>query len=246
MEVAQMILDFVARVAWPGLVLILAFTFKGPVNKLLDGLDIDGMKATVAGVEMSMLFNKRVSSATRKIEQEPPASSPGAGTPEGRDINSTNPSKNSTRRGPVEITPLPRPRTENLKLRVSSIPDYIKNLIEADPQTAVRESAMHLSEGLSSALNTLNPDDTRWWPRDSELPRGLSYRPILEAGNSGLLSESELSAADDLVMAFKLVNRSPHKILVEPSVAMAYARTATALVAVAQSRARIHSEPDRT
>lgn len=245
-EWVQMILDFVARVAWPGLVLVLALTFKGPVSRALARLDINEMKATVAGVEMSMLFNKKVSSATRKIEQDPPAaSSPGAGTPERKDINSTNPSKNSTRRDPVETTPLPRPRTENLKIKISSIPDYIKNLIEADPQTAVRESAMHLSEGLSSALNTLHPDDTRWRPRDPELPRGLSYRPILEAGDSGLLSDSELSAADDLVAAFKLINTNPRTILVEPSVAMAYARTATALVNVAESRARNHVENNR-
>lgn len=261
MDVAQMILDFVAKVVWPVLVLILAFTFKGPVSRALASLDIRRLKAGPSGIELEMYAVEMVSDAAGKVtavrsedalDAQPsekstssgdtttPAPNPacpptGTAAPE----NKSQDGKSTGKR--TRALPLPYPsRLESHGAARRTLSPEIKVLIEESPKEAIRESARLLTEDFIEALATVTPS---LLPPDREDPgkhrtRKLNPWLINAVREANLITDDEVSAAYDLSTASDIMQHGAEMAIVGDHVAYEYARTASVLGYNARTRAK--------
>ena len=221
MESTQLILDFVARTAWPLVCLALGMAFRKPIKAALEDGTLLRLKIGASGVDAEWAVRENVAQVEESLTKD--ADKVGQQRTE---TDSPSPSAKNSERTPRN----PKGPAER---DTPSSPARTPIQVATDPRIMILNSAEVLRRGLTEALRKVIK-------MESKQLEGISFSSLpicLKLARSyGLLDSDEYVAGRRLAETRNQIAHADETIFVDWSTATSYARSVESLVERAKTR----------
>ena len=247
-EWVRLILDFLASVAWPFVVLVLGFGFRKPLMDLFDNGTMTKLSVGPTGMAAEWEVEARVERAKDPLESAPTESDPpdlhGAeddhGVPAPPEFPAHEPEKPPVPESPTDeplarepSTPAP-PASNDRDDAMDRLPADMLKLAHVDPALAILQCAETLTQDLTDVMRRF---------RTMGVPsKGTSLLTTIQhAHKFGLLSDEEATAGMELAKARNRLAHADKNLRVDFDTALDFIRASQRLIRSARRASRLQA-----